>query len=152
MSDNFYSLEVKQSTSLLEILLKYFVGNARISIEGDLSQCDLNGIQVLAKFQPDFVVVSGYEDSDIGGVILPVEVSTLDYILRQILPRAGVRKRFFHIKIEKDGKPVFNSNDGFSKDSVLLTAEVGENFVNDLIAKRIIWKYETVEVRSNEKP
>ncbi len=142
MTDHFYRLDVHRPITLLGTLLRHFAGNAQISLEGDLSQCDLQGIQGMAKYEP--------KNCGSGeGVILPVELSTLDDIIRQILPRAGVRNRIVYIGIEKDGKPVFNSYDGFSKGFVLLTTGVGEIFVKDLVVNRIISNYETIEVQSN---
>ena len=127
---------------LLESLLRYFVGNALIFLEGDLSHCELKGIEVITNYQA--------KNSQSGErVILPVESSTLDYIIRQILPRAGIRKRIQSIKIEKNGKWVFISYDWFDKGGVLITPEVGEDFLNNLVKIKAIWKYKLVEIQPN---
>ncbi len=114
---NGYRLVVRHPMKLLAAILDEFRGDGRLSLEGDLSQCDLRGISVVAN-EPIGVLRRNtlYPQQDF--VVLPLDADTPELIKRQILPRVGIRNRVIHLPIEKGGKLVFAAYDPFDPDCV----------------------------------
>ena len=125
---------------LLDAVLDEFCGDARLSLEGDLSQCDLRGIPILANESMGVLERSTLFPSH-GFVVLPLATETLGLIKQRIIRRVGIRSRVWHVLIEKGGKLVFYAYDQFNPDSVWICAEVTEDFLESLVAMRAISGY-----------
>jgi hypothetical protein len=155
-----YRLAVRMPIKLLEALLDLFCGAARIAFEGDLSKCDLRGIPVVANEsigtlkrstsnKTDWLRAHGREDllrnppePESSFVVLSIEAETRDLIKRQILPQIGLRRRVYHVLIEKSGELVFASYDCFDPDSVWITDTLPEGFLASLVETKALKAYE----------
>ena len=135
-----YFLIVKYSLTLFERLLDQFCGNAHISFEGDLSQCDLRGISLVNR-EPTGVLKRNTLQPKLDFIILPIDEDTIQTLKRQILPRIGIHKRVIHAQIEKDGKLVFGAYDNLHPDCVWISKDVPDQFLQELVDSNSIKEY-----------
>jgi hypothetical protein len=136
-----YSIDVKFAIALVKAILDKFIGNATMSIEGDLSAVDLSTLDSLAGSE-----TSSLKRQTIYPVLdFAVFPLTQENIIKfnKILTRIGIRDRVLHILVESDGQIVFQSHDQFWKDGTWISTIVGENFMEDLLQKNIIRGYKS---------
>ena len=143
-----YDLEVRRPITVLDAVIDLFCGNARMSLDGDLSKCNARNIPIVA-YAPIGKLEGQGIDRTVATegrfIVFPLEESTIDLIKRQVLPKVGLRKRINHIQIEKDGKLVFGAFDIFYPGLVRISGEVSLDFLEALIESKGIWKYKAVE-------
>src|SRR5512140_1787732 len=106
MTEMRYRLTVRQPIKVMEALLDVFGTDAHLSLEGDLSKCNLDGIPVLST-EPRGVLVRNTLSPQQDFIIIPLNEATKDQIKRQILPTVGIRNRVHHVMIESGGQLVF---------------------------------------------
>lgn len=139
-----YQLQVKHSVKLLQSLINKFRGDqSMISFEGDLSYLDTRGLQIVSQ-EPKGILTQN-SNPKIGKVILLLNSASIDYFERNIMYRAGIRSRIWHIMISISNRLVFASYDSFHEDCVWITAEVGTKWLDDLVEAKIIRNYELME-------
>ncbi len=143
MTEMRYRLTVRRPIKLMEALLDVFGTGARLSLEGDLSKCNLRGIPVLST-EPSGVLVRHTLSPRQDFVIILLDETTKDQIKRQILPVVGIRNRVHHVLIERDGRLVFVSNDWFEEGSVWVSNHVTEELLAALVESGALRKYEVV--------
>lgn len=136
-----YRLDVKRPVELLRELLDVFVGDQTfISFEGDLSYFDTRGVEVISKEL--LKVLPRNHNPNTGKIVLLLNSATKDYLVKQVLPKAGVHSRIWHILITVMDQLVFASYDNFDDGGVWVTTEVGEPWVNRLVESKIIRRFE----------
>jgi hypothetical protein len=133
-----YRLDVKRPVELLRALFNMFSSDQTlISFEGDLSQFDPRGIQVI--FQTPLDVLSPNAVSPKGGkVVILMNSAARESFEQNILPRAGIHNRIWYILITVSDETVFASYDYFSDGCVWVTASVSEEWLNTLVESKII--------------
>lgn len=146
MPESIYHLDVAQPIRLMERILVRFAGNARLSLEGDLSRGDAGGVPVLSR-QPDALLPSHTLHPERDFWILPVEPDTVDAIAVKLLPRIGLRQRVWHVQMEKEGRRVFAAHDGFDRDGVWVAGQVAGEFITSLVKTGAIRGYRKSEMQ-----
>jgi hypothetical protein len=143
-----YSLVVKKTIELLNVLIEEFCGDAHISFEGDLSTCDLGEIRDVS-FEPTAILPRNTIWPQQDYVIVSLEVNTKDILAKRTFPKIGLRKKVLHVMIEKEGKLVFGAYDNFHLDCVGIS-DVDEVLLESLIEKKIIRQYELIQGNQEE--
>ena len=117
---------VKRPVQVMQTMLDVFCDGSTLSLEGDLSNCDLREIWILSHtYKPERIV-------------LPIEAETLDRLKRQLIPNAGLRHRVWHVLIEKGGDLVFASYDNFHPDCVWVSDSFPQEVIRSLADQRLI--------------
>ena len=143
MTEMHYRLTVRQPIKLMEAFLDVFGTDARLSLEGDLSKCNLHDIPVLST-EPMGVLARNTVSPQQDFVIIPLNETTKDQIKRQILPTVGIRNRVHHVMIENDGQLVFASYDWFGQDNVWVSEHATEELLDALVESKALRQYEIV--------
>lgn len=145
MTEILYRLTVRQPIKLLEALVDVFGTDARLSLEGDLSQCHVHRIPVVST-EPQGVLVRNTLWPRQDFIIIPLNAETTNHIKRYILPTVGIRNRVHHVLIESGEQLVFASYDWFGEDSVWVSKEVTEEVLAALVESRALRRYERVSI------
>jgi hypothetical protein len=124
----------------MEALLDAFGADAHLSLEGDLSKCNLDGIPVLST-EPRGVLVRNTLSPQQDFVIIPLNEATKDQIKQQVLPTVGIRNRVHHVMIESGGQLVFASYDWFEQDSVWVSNHATEALLDALVESGALRHY-----------
>ena len=98
-----YQLLVRRPITLLEALFDRFQGDAHLSLEGDLSQCNLRRIRALTK-EPIGILTRNTSDPQQDFVVFSLDAETVELLKRQVLPRVGIGSWVLHVQIERSGK------------------------------------------------
>jgi len=107
-----YLIDARDKPGLLVAFMKALAGNARITFEGDLSNCDFSAFPGAA-CEPDgaFQRNTGAPRQDY--ILLPLLEETIKPILAQVLPDGRCVHEIVHIEIEKDGELALSACDYF---------------------------------------
>jgi len=134
-----YRLQVKRPAVLLSRLTRVFGDHALISFEGELSKTDLASLPG-ATNQPSRVLDRVTMLPQFQFIRCPVGEE-----LNKILDKIDLRAKVVHLQIELAGRLVFASYDHFARDSVWVSADVGETVVQSLKDIGIISDYSLYE-------
>jgi hypothetical protein len=141
MSTRGYRLQVHDKVRTLEAVVDAFCGCAHISIEGDLSQFKWSGPPFTnEKDCPILRRNTTWPPQDF--VILPLEEETRDRI-RAILHGVGLKRRVWHVLIEKGGEMVFCAYDAFDE-GCWVSEAVGTELLDSLIRQGVLKGYTPV--------
>lgn len=135
-----YRLNVKDEAGLLSAIMKELIGNAYISVEGDLSDYKFKQIPDASKKQIRDLkrnTIIPREDF----FVLPLEAETIDAILAEILKNDRFWENITHVQIEKNGSLEFGSYDNFSEDTFTGPA-ISSLFLKGLLEKGILKSFE----------
>ena len=144
-----YRLNVKRPVELLRSLFDLFSSDETlISLEGDLSYFDSQGLQVIS--QNPVEVLSSNAIAQTGTVVLLLNSAARDSFEKNILSRAGIHSRIYHILIAVSHQTVFASYAKFSDGCVWITAEVSQEWLNNLMNSKIIKGFEFAKSSNSE--
>jgi hypothetical protein len=132
-----YELYVKKPIELLASLLELLCGNARLSLEGDLSRVDLTKIPGVSR-TPSGSLKRNTISPQQEFIIVPVEDHAVVRNLRRNFPRIGLKSLILHILIEKDGELAFAAYDQFYGGKAWVSDRIGKSFLESLQEKGII--------------
>lgn len=140
-----YWIEARDTPGLLIAMMNLFLGKAHIAFEGDLSKCMLSEIQGSSSSETQILKRNTtFPLQDF--IILPLEIETIEPILKQVLPQAKCVHDIDHISIEKNGNLVFAANDNFDSGCIWVGDAVTKEFLEDLLTRRIIKSYELATI------
>ena len=142
-----FSIKVKHTIRFLEAMIDLLLGDAHMSLEGDLSRSeqDLKAIPG-ATTQPTNSLKSNviFPRRGFDFVVVPLEPSTREVLVRRVLPQIGIHRRVCHVHIEKGGQLQLMAYDNFHPDCVTVGPQVPEDFLRDLVDQRILYSYEAI--------
>jgi hypothetical protein len=105
-------------------------GDARISLEGDLSRCGFPGDLVVSHEEVGVLKRSTqYPRQDF--VVLKLTPSVLALIFNQVMA-AGLTRDIWHVQIERGGALKLGAYDNFHKDCVVTGPGVSTDLLNEL--------------------
>ena len=135
-----YNLVVKRPVQLVTLLIERLCGNAEMSLEGDLSFIHTQHLPS-SSTEPTNLLPRSTIQPDVGFIIVPLECSSKERLIRSILPQAGLRTRIYHIQIQKNGERMFAAYDRFDADCVWLGAWAEEVWLTTLVQADILHSY-----------
>ncbi|HLJ12755.1 MAG TPA: hypothetical protein VKU82_16280 [Planctomycetaceae bacterium] len=109
-------VNVRKKAAFLHRLMVELAGNARLSLEGDLSRCRLPDELVLSRDESGLLrrnTLYPREDFVIAE-LMPTSVSP---IFKQVMA-AGLKRAIVHVQIERDGILELGAYDNFHEDCV----------------------------------
>ena len=133
-----YAVIVRTKVPFMVAMVEALAGDALLSLEGDL-----------ADVWPDIVAMPGTQFDEIGILkrntiwprqdfaILPVEPETVDYLVRKILHRIGLKRRVIHILVAKKGQLQLESYDNFDGE-IRVGSAVPRDVMQRLLDDRVI--------------
>jgi len=137
-----YMVDVRDKPGFLVAMMKYFAGNdARISFEGDLTNCDFAHIPAQLT-EPDGALGRNTTAPKQDYVIMPLTPETILPILNQILPRGKCVHDIMHIEIEKAGELAVSACDNLHRECTAVSPSVPTTILDDLITHGVIRKYQ----------
>lgn len=132
-----YWLVARDKSSLLTHMMQFLAGDAHISLEGFLSNCQfpasIQQLQEEASILKRNTIVPRLDFA-----ILSLEENTITPILDTILLSNRYKDDIIHIQIEKQGQLQFGSYDNFHKDCIVCFLGVPTKFLDELKQKEII--------------
>lgn len=106
--------------------------DAILSLEGDLTYCDLRGIPVLGREEAGpYRRHTAWPLRDF--VLLPITAATRARINRQLWPRVGLRTRVHHLCCYHDGHLILGAYDTFAANLTSVDPVVGAVFLADCL-------------------
>ena len=142
-----FSIRVKHTIRFLEAMIDLLLGDAHMSLEGDLSRSeqDLKAIPGATTQATDCLKPSViFPRSGFDFVIVPLEPATREVLVRRVLPQIGIHRRVLHVHIEKGGQLQLMAYDNFHPDCVAVGPQVPEAFLRILVDRRILYSYEAI--------
>lgn len=134
-----YVLDVKKPIELLQMLIKE-LGDDEIIVEfeGDLSQLDVQCLE------GDVKLLTLAQRGDSRAVNIVLSEMNKAVLVKSLLPRLGVRKRVYEIRLKKAGKLLFYAYDNFcpwpdlsNRRSYQKVAQISSQVSKDLLAKLV---------------
>jgi hypothetical protein len=98
-----FVVDIKKAQDFFQWAVSFFAGQARISFEGkfpDRDFLDMPGAGTL----PTVTLRKNTAEPASSFIALPLERQTVGTIAKSVLPRIGLRRRVYHIQIEKGGQ------------------------------------------------
>lgn len=135
---NGYWLEVHQPILFITAVVNHFPNNAYLSLEGDLSQCDLSLIDNHTTTETALLKRYTLQPKQ-DFAILPLNTHTRAVMVQRIFPQVGLRNRVQHIGLEQAGELVLVANDWL--DSVWLISDVEAIFLERLQETAVLKGY-----------
>ena len=130
-------LEARDKPGLLIAMMQLLAGNARISFEGDLTDIDISGFELVSHDETPALrrAAAGPPESFI---VLPLETETIRPILDVILPKARIVHAVTHVQIEKDGLLEFGAYDNFHPECIVVGLAVLDTKLNELLTNGVL--------------
>ena len=137
-----YWLIVRDKPALLMVMMRFLAGDAQISFEGDLSNCDFPlSIPHIAENQT--ILHRQTIAPELDFMTFALEPETIQPILEIVLPERRYMDEIIHIQIEKQGELQFGCYDNFHKDCIVCFLGVAPEFLDELKQKGIIKSWTT---------
>lgn len=130
--------------------MRLLAGNAQISFEGDLSECDFSQLE---EVDVSFGEIRCSNDSNQSNhKILNLTTEAIKPILKQILPKGRVVHKIQEIKIQKNNELQFLSGDNFHNECISVGPLVKKAFIEELKDNGLIRSFQTdVEAKAKYK-
>jgi hypothetical protein len=123
-------------------MMRFLAGAARISFEGNLSNCKFP-TTIPSATEEDSILqrqtVTPWQDF----IILPIEHDTIRPILDVVLPNNRYVEDILHIQIEKRGELQFGCYDQFHDDCIVCFLGVPTQFLDELKQTGVILSWVT---------
>src|SRR5689334_20505474 len=127
---------VRDKPGFLHRLMNELAGDARISLEGDLSHCQF----------PEDLIVSADETEALRRnttwprqdfVVLRLTAETVAPIFKQVMA-AGLKRAIVHVQIERNGIRELGAYDNFHPECVVTGPGVSESLLEELKLKSVL--------------
>jgi hypothetical protein len=141
MMNRAFWLDPKDKPGLLIAMMKALAGNAHISFEGDLTECDFSDFRSAVHTETEYIKRENEPKKESPIIILPLEPETIKPILKQVLPEGRVVHKIIAVQIEKDGKIEFMAGDNFHRECVSVGSGVAEELLQQLIQMGVLRGY-----------
>lgn len=129
-------VDVRDKPGFLNRLIAELAGDARISLEGDLSQCRFSDDLVVSRagaglLKPNTLVPR--QDF----VVLRLTLETVAPIFQQVMA-AGLKHAIIHVQIERNGVLELGAYDNFHPDCVVTGPGITPELLDDLKSRRLL--------------
>jgi hypothetical protein len=136
-----YRLHVHDKVKTLCTLAEAFCGDAHISLEGDLSKVKWDvPPDIPEAVRPVLRRNTLWPEQDFA--IFPLEESTRDSVFH-MLHAAGLKRRVWHVQIEKGGDLVFGAFDGFDEGVAWVSKTIGAKLLDDMVRAGVLKSYDS---------
>ncbi len=103
-------------------MMKSYTGDAHLSLEGDLSKCNLSHLEGVSGEETSALRRhTAYPKQDF--VVIPLSEATMELILAAVLPDNRYMKDIIYIQIESQGSLVFGTYDNFHRECIVFYDE-----------------------------
>jgi hypothetical protein len=140
--------KVRDKSRFLIALMAELAGNAHISFEGNLSKLSLHDLPG-ASTEETPILKRNTTSPRLDFVVLPLEPTNIPQIVKAFggtLPKAII-----HIQIEKSGQHAVGLYDNFHPDSIFLSPEIPEEFIQALTVQGSIAPWSGSNPRRHRK-
>jgi hypothetical protein len=137
-----YRVQVRKPIEFLKAVLPVFVGDARLSLEGDLSVFDENPPSGTTREETQILRRNTSAPKQDFAVIT-LDSRTLPHLLA-LLPRLDIRSRILNIQIEQGGALRFRAYDQIHPERVWVEETFGESLLQVLVARGVIKAYQVM--------
>ncbi len=135
-----FAMHVTQPLQLVSAVLRAFAGTASLSLEGDLSQANLQGMGY--DWGHPTAVLPRHTSWPIQDfVIIPLTRDAADLLIQRVLPQIGLRTRVLHLVMACNEQVVFAAYDQFAPECVWIDASIGEPFLIERLREGSIKDY-----------
>jgi hypothetical protein len=151
MAQEKYRLVPRDKAGLLIAMMKALAGNAHISFEGKLLQCefppelDRSTEETATLRRGTIVPVQDF-------VVLPLEQETIRPILDTVLPNSRFMNDVIHVQIEKGGALQFGAYDYFHPDCVGCGPDVPQQLLEQLRLGGVLRSYQVQRLGTQAIP
>jgi hypothetical protein len=137
-----HGLDVRDKPALLHRLMTELAGDARISLEGDLSHCRFSAELVLTLDETGILKRNTiFPEQDF--IVLYPKPESVALILKQVLA-AGLSRAIIHVQIERNGILELGAYDNFDPECVLTGPGVSRALLDELKSKHIVREFEAL--------
>ena len=134
-------IEARDKPGLILAMMRHLAGNARISLEGELSSLVL--LEILGGSGDETAILkrnTTYPRQDF--MVVPLEAETVPLLWTVLSQPEAVTRKIVHVQIEKDGRVEFGAYDNVHKDCTGSGPGVAGNFLEDLQHRGVIRSFE----------
>ena len=134
-------IDVRDKPGFLHRLMVELAGDARMSLEGDLSECHLHDEHILSREEVG-VLRRNTSSPRLDFVILKLEPDTVSLLYKQIVA-AGVTEAIIHVQIERNGSLQLGAYDNFHRDCVVTGPEVSPDILANMKASGVVRSFDS---------
>ena len=134
-------IEARDKPGLILAMMRHLTGNARISLEGELSSLAL--LEILGGSGDETSVLKRavtHPRQDF--IVVPLEPDTVPLLWTVLSQPEGVTRKILHLQIEKGGRIEFGAYDNVHKNCTRSGPGVGGEFLEDLHRRGVIRSFE----------
>jgi glucose dehydrogenase len=143
-------IDVRDKPGFLQQLMVELAGDARMSLEGDLSKCNFADDQVVSWEETPLLKRSTLSPR-LDFVIVKLEPNTILPVFKQVLT-AGVKDANIHIQIERNGLLQLGAYDSFHRDCVVTGPEVSANLLASMKASGVVRSFDVATGTRKNNP
>ena len=132
-------LDVRDKPGFLHRLMVELAGNARLSLEGDLSSCRFTDDVVIARDETPTLKRNTIAPKQ-NFVVLRLTPETVDPIFKQVMA-AGLKHAIIHVQIERNGVPELGAYDNFYHESVVTGPGVSPSLLEELKKANVLREF-----------
>ena len=140
-----HSLNVRDKPAFLHRLMIELAGNARISLEGDLSRCQLGDSIVVSREETAILkrnTLAPIQDF----AVLRLVPETVPMIFKQVMA-AGLNRAIIHVQIERDGVLELAAYDNFDPECVVTGSSVSPALLGELKNTNVLIEFRATTSR-----
>jgi hypothetical protein len=134
-------LDPRDKPGLLVAMMNALAGNAHISLEGDLTECDFSDFKSTIHTETEYIKRESEPKKEGPIIVLPLEPETIHPILQQVLPNGRIVHKIVAVQIEKKGKIEFLAGDNFHRECVSVGSGVPEELLQQLVRSGVLRGY-----------
>ena len=141
-------LDVRDKPAFLHRLMTELAGNARISLEGDLSKCQFADEVVVGRKEIG-ILKSATLSPELDFCVLKLNPETIKTIFDQI-GVSGLNDDIIHVQIEKAEVLELGAYDNFHSDCVVTGPGVSKVLLDELVQRKVIRNYRLAVLNSQK--
>lgn len=140
-------MQVRKPIEFLSGIIMHIVGEAVMSMEGDLSRCSFEdlegyGTEPVPPLKIYRLMASGGYDY----AIFTISDRNKNKLIKSVFPRIGLRTHVWHIEIAQNGILIFGSYNNFHPKCAWLDKSIGDGILQAMVNEKIVLSYKLVEV------
>ncbi len=129
-------VDVRDKIRFVSRMLAELAGDARLSLEGDLSRCQFPEAIVVSRDETDILKRStAWPQQDF--IVLQLTLPSADLILKQILA-AGLKHAILHLQIERSGVIELAAYDNLAPECVVTGPGISRHLLTELKSLGIV--------------
>ena len=135
-----HRIDVRDKPGFLHRLMVELAGDARMSLEGDLSKCHFVDDHVVSREEKG-VLKRSTPSPRLDFVIVKLEPDTVRPVFDQVMA-AGVREAIIHVQIDRNGSLQLGAYDNFHRECVVSGPEVSADLLATLKASGVVRSFD----------